>query len=229
VLQYESQQKGGAADADSVRIPPRPIEEKKSETPVEEPKETPVDEKEVATEVTTEVYKPTETITHQRSSVSTGSRSAKAHVGRKVSETASIRDFPTNLLAIAKAEFPTASNQTDALAAYIYVKSGKNVTISSKLRELVDSWDGDNTVANIEKRMSSLEKQVREIAKTLDTLNLLLAYIAFDRLGYRNENAASPRDVNLLESGVEDLMKRADEQADTKRKHDAVQEGRPYH
>lgn len=232
ILEKQSQmQKGGVNSSnDTIEIPKvRPIDEKKEESkPAEEP---PVEEAKAeneVTDVTTEVYETSQKVEPQRShTTSTSSRSAKARVGRKASEKSSIRDFPTNLLAIAKAEFPSAQNQTDALAAYVYVKSGKKVTISDEVQLLVDTWDGDNTVANLEKRVGSLENSVREMKKMLESLNLLMAYIAFDRLGYRNEQARSPRDVNLLENGVEDLMARVDEQADAKRKHDAVKNGRP--
>jgi hypothetical protein len=226
ILEIQSQ-KGGNTAPDNV-VPDIPKVRPKDEVkPSEEPPATTEDVaiEKSQTDVTTEVYDTSKKMTAQHTG--TSSRSAKAHAGRKASEKASIRDFPTNLLAIAKSEFPSAQNQTDALAAYVYVKSGKNVAISDSIRELVDDWEGDHTVANIEKRVTSLENSVREIKKMLESLNLLMAYVAFDRLGYRNEQARSPRDVNLLENGVEDLMKRVDEQADTKRKHDAVQNGRP--
>ncbi len=228
---------GNSTSSASVEIPKtRPVDKAKSGGSEAKPADTVNTSKQSesqvegskTTDVTTEVYQTTQKVEPQRGpTTSTSSRSAKAKAIRQPTTKASIRDFPVSLLSIAKAEFPGAKNQTDALAAYVYVKSGKKVDISDDVQALVDNWDGDNTIFNLEKRVGSMEKLVREIKNMMDSLNLLMSFIAFDRLGYRQEQPRSPRDVNLLENGVEDLMVRVDELADAKRKHDAVKNGPP--
>lgn len=60
----------------------------------------------------------------------------------------------------------------------------------------------------------------------LDTIKLLLANSAFDRLGFRMEQPENPRAINYMEDGVVDALIRAEEQTGEMRYERTRQTGR---
>lgn len=141
--------------------------------------------------------------------------------------TSFIRDFPRSLVVVARNAFPEA-NQTDALAAFMAVKSGVFVDgLSDSVQELVDSWDGDSAVQDIDKRLMHMERQMGTLVSILQELELGITYSLFDQLGYRDENSATSRNVNLLEPGVQDLCVRLREQTKQLRSQEGIKNGRP--
>lgn len=227
--------KGGAAENQTVEPLPRRKPAPKDETVVEAPAVEEVSsddivEEDVSSDASAEVvpeYRESTSLEHQMSPGGGKSGGNKPKKKRIVGESVQIRDFPRELMSFVRAEFPSANNNTDALAAYIYVKLGNKVDVSDDIKDLAKTYNGDKTVQNLAQRTANLERTINEMKKQNDELLLLLSYIAFDRLGYRKEQAKSPREVNLLEAGVRDLMRRVTEQADIKRKEDAVSGGRP--
>lgn len=147
---------------------------------------------------------------------------------RSNSDVAQIRDFPKELLAIARSEFPTAMNNTDALAAYVYAKSDGSVPVSDTIKELVLEWDGDHAVEDLSTRVGHLEKKSTEMMQLLEEMELLISYLLFDRMGYRKEQPKSLRSIDMLENdGAYDIMKRAKEQSRQLRKQRNIDDGRP--
>lgn len=147
---------------------------------------------------------------------------------RSNSDVAQIRDFPKELLAIARSEFPTAMNNTDALAAYVYAKSDGSVPVSDTIKELVSEWDGDHAVEDLSTRVGHLEKKSTEMMQLLEEMELLISYLLFDRMGYRKEQPKSLRSIDMLENdGAYDIMKRAKEQSRQLRKQRNIDDGRP--
>lgn len=147
---------------------------------------------------------------------------------KKSVNTAQIRDFPRELLNVARSEFPEATTQTDALAAYVAVKSGLPVDdISDDVRDLIGKYEGDQTLQDIEKHMRSIEAQVRSMSNMVQELELGLAFIIYDRLGFRLNNPSSPRDVDLLEGEMLVLVARLKEQTKKAKRQENVRLGRP--
>lgn len=172
--------------------------------------------------------RPGSVSSEQKSQKSSGKKPTKKPDAEKQTGTAQIRDFPRSLLAIARAEFPDATNNTDALAAYLLAKSGRsNLDVPESVSELVKNWEGDKTLENMEKRMNALSGQMAIVMAMLQEMELLTTFIAFDRLGYRQDVATDVRSVDFLESGVTDLMARLREQTKLLRKQDAIKNGRP--
>lgn len=143
------------------------------------------------------------------------------------SETAQIRDFPRDLLDIARSEFPQATTQTDALAAYVAVKSGEPVNnLSESVRELVKNYEGDQTLLDVETRMKNLETQVKIMSGVMQELELGVGFIIYDRLGFRTGNPANPRSVDLLEGDMMDLITRLREQTVQSKQQERLRTGR---
>lgn len=125
---------------------------------------------------------------------------------KKESSTTYLRAMPTALVNEARRLFPTAGNNTDAVAAYMAFKSGVTEDLTEDQLELVRGFKGEDPVVTVNERLSSLEKQMKGQNMMLDELELAIGFLIFDRLGYRRESANGPADVNLLENGVDTLI-----------------------
>lgn len=125
---------------------------------------------------------------------------------KKESSTTYLRAMPTALVNEARRLFPTASNNTDAVAAYISFKSGVTEDLTEGQLALVRGYKGEDPVVTVNERLSHLEKQTKGQNMVLNELELAIGFLIFDRLGYRRESANGPADVNLLENGVDTLI-----------------------
>lgn len=125
---------------------------------------------------------------------------------KRESSTTYLRAMPTALVNEARRLFPTASNNTDAVAAYISFKSGVTEDLTEDQLALVRGFKGEDPVVTVNERLSSLEKQTKGQNMVLNELELAIGFLIFDRLGYRRESANGPADVNLLENGVDTLI-----------------------
>ena len=160
-----------------------------------------------------------------------GKQVVKKSAGRKSrihSEYMQVRDFPRELIAYVRNEFPMATNNTDALAAYIYVKSGCSVSVPDSVKELAKQWDGNKSVESLSMKLEAAEKKLSDMAVLLDEMELLISFHLFDRLGFRKESPKDAQSVNLLEQdGAYALMQRAKEQMRALQKQIRIREGRP--
>lgn len=143
------------------------------------------------------------------------------------SETAQIREFPRELLNLVRGEFPKSTNNQDALAAFVYVKLGKDCDVPDSVKELARSWEGDKTIENMEKRLHNLERQTAVLAAILQEVELGLSYMLFDRFGFRKDNPKDSRSADLLEPGVTDMIFRLREQTKQYRQQESIKNGRP--
>lgn len=143
------------------------------------------------------------------------------------SEVVQIRDFPRELIAQVRAEFPTATNNTDALAAYVHIKTGRSGNVSNEVQRLADEYEGDKSAENIAKRLSAIESSMSKQSASMQELELVIAFLVFDRLGFRDDVPKNPGSIDFLESGVPDVIKRMKEQAKMFRTQQNIKEGRP--
>lgn len=156
-----------------------------------------------------------------------GKSHQQTKVARVTSDTTQLRNFPKSLANQAKAMFPSATNQSDAIAAYMYVMSHGEFDVSDDVKVIAKSYEGDRTVENLEKRVSSMEKQLAEMLKMLNEIEILTGFTLYHRMGYSRANDTDTRHIDFLETGMEDLLARIKEQTREKMKHDALTNGRP--
>lgn len=143
-----------------------------------------------------------------------------------------IRNIPKVMLTEILREFPDALNQTDALVAYTYCHADDNMSAKMKVyltdaqKELVEGWSG-STYGTLIKKMDTVLPKLDRMTTTLNALEVLISYIIFDRLGFRNITPGKPDDVDLDEPGVVELLMEARSQC-KKIQHDlAISNGRP--
>ena len=128
------------------------------------------------------------------------------------------RNIPSNVIKAVRAEFCDATNNTDALMAYLAchgsgsVAERANACLTETQQKLVNNWDGDSYSA-IVKQIEALTKHLAKLSKTTDVIELLATYMVYDRVGFRNDNPRTPKDINLREDGVVDVVLAAEEQA----------------
>lgn len=133
------------------------------------------------------------------------------------STTGVFRNIPTPVIKAIRAEFCDATNNQDALMAYLAchgsgsVAERANANLTETQRALVDNWDGDSYSA-IVKQMEQLVTRFEKMSHTVDVNQLLMAYMVYDRLGFRNDMPQTPKDTNLREDGVIDMVLQAEEQ-----------------
>ena len=99
------------------------------------------------------------------------------------------RNIPSNVIKAVRAEFCDATNNTDALMAYL-------------------ACHGSGSVAE---RANACLTETQQ--QTTDVIELLATYMVYDRVGFRNDNPRTPKDINLREDGVVDVVLAAEEQA----------------
>lgn len=129
-----------------------------------------------------------------------------------------VKDVPVALVNLAKQSFPYAKNQTDALVAYVVSVGGSDAAarmrpyLTPVQQEMVDGRRKEPN-ERLEEKLDHVISLLRDIRSSEDVIKLLSVFSVFDRFGFRRENPGTPRDANLLESGVSDMFTRAEEQA----------------
>lgn len=160
----------------------------------------------------------------------TGSRT----VGRPATtnkNTIHAKAIPKDLMELARrdAGIPSTVSNSNAIAAYIYMKASDkgNVEIPEDLRAIIDECNGDNTVQSMNDRITTVEGELRSISRKMDELSLALNYLVLNASGLSYENATKPADVNLLEEGIMDIRDQVRKQTKELRRYDN-NNGRPF-
>ena len=140
--------------------------------------------------------------------------------------TKSIKDIPAGVIAIAKREFPGASNK-DALTAYVYLKSGKAFPVDPKIRKLVERRNSNNiTFESLADSITNVNSRLDGISLALSELELGLAYLLYERLGFRQGDVSSVEKLDFMEGSMEGLLQNLRRSTVVKVKQDAVHAGR---
>lgn len=142
--------------------------------------------------------------------------------------TIAVPSFPKGLMQEVRNIYRDAPNNSDALTAFVYAQLGNpDLPISDDIKELVKSGDGDNTLVNMEQRMRKLEDLMYAMNDLLREMELAIAYVAFDRVGFRRDTPNSPADINFLENGMPDAIRKLRTDAARKKVWDNSENGRP--
>lgn len=142
--------------------------------------------------------------------------------------TIAVPSFPKGLMQEVRNAYRDAANNSDALAAFVYARLGNpDLPISDDIRELVRTGDDDNTLVNMEQRMRKLEDLMYAMNDLLREMELAIAYVAFDRVGFRRDMPNSPADINFLENGMSDAIRKLRTDAARKKVWDNSENGRP--
>lgn len=148
-------------------------------------------------------------------------------VRKKITKsTIQIRDFPRDVMDIIRGIVPGGNSYVETLLAYIYVTSPTKFDIPSNVQDIVDRYEHDDPSARILKEIRLLREQVRDVEIASYQGTLASEYNLMTSLGFRNDKATNPSDINYLEPGVEDMHIALENKAKQLKKKDNVRRGR---
>lgn len=152
----------------------------------------------------------------------------KARVGDVAAiKMASVRNLPAELVNEAKRLFPEATNNVDAVAVYMAYKSGISSALNKDQREMLKHVSDADPIVTLNERIEHIERGMTSMVALMQELELLSTFMVYDRLGFRVETPESPKDVNLNENGMKDMLARIREVARTVRLQEKYSAGRP--
>lgn len=152
----------------------------------------------------------------------------KARVGDVAAiKMASVRSLPAELVNEAKRLFPEATNNVDAVAVYMAYKSGISSALNKDQREMLKHVSDADPIVTLNERIEHIERGMTSMVALMQELELLSTFMVYDRLGFRVETPESPKDVNLNENGMKDMLARIRELARTVRLQEKYSAGRP--
>lgn len=132
-----------------------------------------------------------------------------------------IKSLPEGAVAIARQMFPEAKNNKDAVAAYIYFKSLKGYDAPEHIRDLVKAHDSDDaTYESLSAQITNLSERLEGYSLAMSEIELAVAYLIFDRLGFRKGDIHSVDGLDFLENGMDGLLTRLRTTAIQKRNHE---------
>lgn len=150
---------------------------------------------------------------------------------KRPATTTDIKGFPIDVVNAVRKAFPGARSNRDALAAMAVVFLGENFKVSDSIEELVSEYNKGDPIVSIEDRLKHIEQTLYELNKNSSETELGLAYMIYDRLGYRTSKSNTPRNIDMLESGragaVTDVVFRMREQSREFKRQENIKEGRP--
>lgn len=152
----------------------------------------------------------------------------KARVGDVAAiKMASVRNLPAELVNEAKRLFPEATNNVDAVTVYMAYKSGISSALNKDQREMLKHVSDADPIVTLNERIEHIERGMTSMVALMQELELLSTFMVYDRLGFRVETPESPKDVNLNENGMKDMLARIREVARTVRLQEKYSAGRP--
>ena len=144
-----------------------------------------------------------------------------------------IKHVPVSVLEIAKTEFPLLSNQRDVITAYVVATSDGPIPddLDDEVYAAVVAYRNEDAKTNplyaMDVRLARLEKQGLETLAYIRELELALGYLIFDRMGFRKEAPSSPARINLVEPGVDDILRVLESQSKSRKAREDIRKGRP--
>lgn len=138
-----------------------------------------------------------------------------------------LRNVPNSLVAETRRLFPQANNNTDAVTAYIAYQAGIKEGLTSTQLELLENVQVEDPIAEQRDRISHIERILATLVNMMRELEIASSYMIFDRLGFRRENPNSPRQTNINEPGMTDMIERIREISQQMRRQENIKKGRP--
>lgn len=147
---------------------------------------------------------------------------------RQKSEVVYLRNVPKSVVGEARRIFPTANNNTDAVATYIAYKSGVRDGLTDTQLELLDTTEVADPIVEQNQRIAHIENTMVNMFVMMRELETAMSYIIFDRLGFRHENPDAPRQANLNEPGMTEMIERVREMSRQMYQQEKRRKGRPF-
>jgi hypothetical protein len=143
--------------------------------------------------------------------------------------------------------FPPGTSKNDAVAAYTYIALGQpsNMDIPEAISDLCRAYRGPDfggtsdsgSTGNVGASMDMLsamqatlermQVNERKLMQKLSAVEMAVAFIIFDRLGFKKKNGKLVGDIDFMENGMTELITNLERQSEAKTLRDKQREGRP--
>lgn len=162
---------------------------------------------------------------------------ASARVRKAVKKTQTkantqVKDIPWSVFEIVKDMFPRLSNK-NALIAYILVTSGEEIPddVDDEVYQLVMAYREEekdrNPLHGVLKELKILNQKMTDEERRSKTLELGLAYVTADRLGWNKSDKTNPDRADLREDMVIRYLRRMQSEANQFINQERIDKGRP--
>ena len=141
---------------------------------------------------------------------------------------AHLRNVPHSVVTAARAEFPSASNNVDAVAAFVASRTGIYDDLTDEQCRLAKQSNREDPLVSVNKKLQSMEEALSKQKEATDELQLAVTYMLFDRMGWRRQNPKGPESVDFVEPGVTQLAQRLHQQTKQIVDIERRRRGRPF-
>lgn len=141
---------------------------------------------------------------------------------------AHLRNVPHSVVTAARAEFPSASNNVDAVAAFVASRTGVYDDLTDEQCRLAKQSNREDPLVSVNKRLQAMEEMLSKQKEVNDELQLAVTYMLFDRMGWRRQNPKGPESVDFVEPGVTQLAQRLHQQTKQVADIERRRRGRPF-
>lgn len=141
---------------------------------------------------------------------------------------AHLRNVPHSVVTAARAEFPSASNNVDAVAAFVASRTGIYDDLTDEQCRLAKQSNREDPLVSVNKKLQAMEEMVSKQKEAIDELQLAVTYMLFDRMGWRRQNPKGPESVDFVEPGVTQLAQRLHQQTKQVADIERRRRGRPF-
>lgn len=141
---------------------------------------------------------------------------------------AHLRNVPHSVVTAARAEFPSASNNVDAVAAFVASRTGIYDDLTDEQCRLAKQSNREDPLVAVNKRLQAMEEMMSKQKEVNDELQLAVTYMLFDRMGWRRQNPKGPESVDFVEPGVTQLAQRLHQQTKQVADIERRRRGRPF-
>lgn len=141
---------------------------------------------------------------------------------------AHLRNVPHSVVTAARAEFPSASNNVDAVAAFVASRTGIYDDLTDEQCRLAKQSNREDPLVSVNKKLQAMEEMLAKQKEVNDELQLAVTYMLFDRMGWRRQNPKGPESVDFVEPGVTQLAQRLHQQTKQVADIERRRRGRPF-
>lgn len=141
----------------------------------------------------------------------------------------SVKNLPKAMILSMMQEFDNQSkNQSDAVVAWVMCHAPADMVeklapfLTTDQMDLIALWQ-ELPSGSLEQRVQSLDKQARQMRKSMDTANMMLAYLVAKGL----DSPCQSKDIEFLQDSMMDVLVRAEEQTKTVVTQKGYRTGRP--
>lgn len=140
-----------------------------------------------------------------------------------------VAGFPANLMKMVRADIPSATNNQDALAAWVYLKSGRRAEVSDKIKTLAADYKGDaeeSALNTILEKLTRVERMAYTSASAATDEYYMLMWLMLERMALIN----SPRldTLDFMEGPFEQLRSSLRQCIQQVKNAQQLRDGRPY-